>query len=126
MKAIASILKTDGKVIFTVTHPLYQVFRAKLGLTKLEGKNSLIETLEKYPKNFTKPVHKHWLVNSKVMVGNYFAYSRPLEYYVEQCAKAGLLIEAIKETPSMGRKDKLRIIKSPMPSSFVIKAIKVK
>ncbi len=125
MKNARAALKPKGAIIFTVTHPVFQVFRGVLGISKFTGKNSVIDALEKYPTNFTKPVRKHWVVNGVIKKVDYIAYCRPLEYYVEQCAKQGLLIAGIKETPSMGMIGSKKRIESPMPSTFVVKAVKI-
>lgn len=125
MKGVHSILKPKGSIVFSVTHPLFQVLRGILGVAKFTGKKSVVEELKKYPTNFTKKVYKQWMVNGKIEKANYLAYSRPLEYYVAQCVKAGLLITNISETASMGRTKERKLLKSPMPSGFVVKAVKI-
>lgn len=125
MKGISSILKPGGKLIFTATHPLFQVFKVWAGVMKMTGKGSAMEKLLKYNTNYTTAVNKKWLVNGKFERANYLSHNRPLSYYVTECVKAGMLIEGLAETPSMTRNKNLKIVKSSLSSSFVIKAIKI-
>lgn len=125
MRGAKSILKPGGSIVFNITHPLFQVFRFMLGTGKMTGPNSIVDALEAYPKKYTKPVHKHWMLNGKKIAANYLSYSRPIDYYVTECIKAGLSITGFKETPSMGFAKNKGIIKSAMPSSIVIKATKI-
>ena len=125
MKGVRSILKPNGILMFTLTHPLFPVFMAEIGQLPTEGPDSLVPRSRKYPTNYTKQVNKKWITNGKPTSVRYIQYSRPLEYYINQCVDAGLLIGGIKETPSKTRGKNLKIVTSPIPSSYVIKAVKI-
>ena len=58
MKGITKLLKPNGKFIFNITHPLFQVFKGEIESMQFTGKNSVVEKLKKYPTNYTQEVHK--------------------------------------------------------------------
>ncbi len=125
MKGVRSILKPGGILVFTITHPLFPVFMTEIGQLPTEGGESLVPRSRRYSTNYTKPVRKKWLMDGKPTLVQFTQFSRPLEYYISECVKAGLLIGGIKETPSKTRGKNLKIVTSPIPSSYVVKAVKI-
>ncbi len=125
MKGAYKLLKPKGVLVFTLTHPMFQVFKLRNNVSELNGNNAVMKKILNYTSNTISPVRKRWLVNGKLHNVNYFCYNRPLEYYITQCSKAGLKIDGIRETPAMTRDKNLKITRSSIPGSFVIKAIKI-
>ncbi len=123
-KGIASILKPGGMLIFTITHPLWFVMKASLSNEKASAKLSpIMKRGLKYRKNYTVLVHRKW-EESKGKSIEYYTHMRPLSYYINSCAKHGLLVEQMVE-PATRALRKGKLAKSPVPSVMVIKAIKI-
>ncbi len=124
-KGARAVLKPNGAIIFNILHPLFPIFRFALGEKTVMGEPSdVIHQAELYLKNYTKLVTKTWETKNFSKQVHYQTYKRPLSFYTELLAKHGLLIESIKEPKSQTLK-KGRTIKSAIPSSLIIKAIKV-
>ncbi len=119
-------LKPGGYFVFTVTHSLFPVFRMTTGETTSMGEQLDLQKIsELYLKPQTVTVQKKWKVNGKPHIVNYLTYKRPLSYYVNLCGDNGLYIDKIIETKSQTKKMGKRIT-SPIPGSYVIRAIKIK
>ncbi len=124
-KGIAGILKPGGVVVYNILHPLFPVFRKAIGEDTSMGEPiDIIELSKKYPKDYTKRVEKIWKVNGEAKTVHYLTYKRPIQTYINAAAKYGLLVSQIAE-PSSTTKLKGKKKSSPIPSSMIIKALKI-
>ncbi len=124
-KGIASILKPNGVVIYNILHPLFPVFRKAVGEDTSMGEPiDIIELSKKYPKDYIKRVEKTWKVNGEAKTVHYLTYKRPIQTYINTAAKYGLLVSQVAE-PTSTTKFKGKKKSSPIPSSIIIKSVKI-
>ncbi len=121
-KGISRILKPNGILIFSEMHPLMYLASADTYLKF--GKEDLIDRAKLYIKNRKIKVHKDWFVNGKKHHAEYYQLKRPLSLYVNTFAKYGLFTIKIIEPKTVNLiKDK--ILKTNIPSSYIVKCVKV-
>ena len=119
LKGIASVLKRNGVLVFTIFHPLFPLYRKDIGEKTAMGE----------PVDLIK-LGKHYLQSSGGWIygeakrENYFNYHRPMSYYINLCGKHGLFVQSVIEAKS--QKLKLgKLLKSDIPGALIIKAVKV-
>jgi len=125
MQGVASILKQNGVIIFTIQHPLSHVSKRDIGIKSATGEPiDLIKEGRRYLNNYGKVMHNKWLVRGKTSEVTYFIYCRPMSYYINMAGKHGLFVQSIVESKSQALiRGKLK--KSNIPGSLIIKAVKV-
>ena len=79
---------------------------------------------KKYPKDYIKQVKKTWRVNGEDKTVHYLTYKRPIQTYINAAAKYGLLVSQVAE-PTSTTKFKGKKKSSPVPSSMIVKAVKI-
>lgn len=122
MKGVHHILKKGGALIFTLTHPLYSIARADMG--EISDSKDVVGVFKKYVKNHLVKVERDWDVGDSQEKVVYWQYRRPLSTYINACGKHHLLIAAIAE-PETRMRSGGKTKRSTIPSSLIVKAIKV-
>ncbi len=115
VKGIHKILKPGGIFIYTLSHPLMHVARKDIG-----EKYDIMTKYREYLQIKSKLNTMHW-DNPPV---TYLSYQRPLSYYINACSKRKLFTVEMREPQSQTFLKK-EIKKSSIPSSLIIKAVKV-
>ncbi len=122
LRGVHGVLKKGGVLIFTLIHPLYYITQADIGEI-----NNLEEVLGKYNhylKDRLVKVEKKWDLHGGGEDVVYWQYKRPLSTYINICAKNGLYVSEICEPATRIRK-KGKTYRSSIPSSLIVKAVKV-
>lgn len=122
MKGVHRVLKKDGALIFTLIHPLYPIARADMG--ELSDLKDVVGKYKKYLQNYLMKVEKDWQVGGSQEKVIYWQYKRSLSTYINVCGKYHLLVSEISEPATRVRKEG-KTYKSSIPSSLIVKAIKV-
>lgn len=122
LRGVCGALKKGGVFVFTLIHPLYYVAQADIG--ELGNLKEALEKYDHYLKDRLVKVEKKWDVNGKGEDVAYWQYKRPLSSYVNACGKNGLFVSEIYEPATrIGKKGKIH--RSGIPSSLIIKAVKM-
>ncbi len=121
-KGVYRILKKGGSFIFTLIHPLYYIAQADIG--ELSNLKEVLGKYQPYLKDLLFKVEKKWSVNGTQEKISYWHYRRPLASYINTCAKHDLFVSEINEPATRVRKDG-KTLKSGIPSSMIIKAVKL-
>jgi 2-polyprenyl-3-methyl-5-hydroxy-6-metoxy-1,4-benzoquinol methylase len=120
---LRKILKPKGQVVFNVFHPLFFTFRHSVQAVMHAGQALDLETeAKKYPRSYTEKFYNSTGKNNQDI--KFIQYKRPLSTYVNTAAKYGFYISQLAEPPSASVV-KGRLRKSKIPSTFIIKAVKV-
>ncbi|MBZ9572426.1 class I SAM-dependent methyltransferase [Patescibacteria group bacterium] len=88
IKEMARVLKKGGRLIISITHPLYHLF---LSATETRNSSSL-ENLKRYPK--VEPIHSSAI---KGFEKSFVVYRKPISLYVNEIVKNGLKIIEMKD-----------------------------
>jgi len=124
-KGASSILKPGGVMIFTMLHPLFRVLKARTEEGRAADRLAeIFKQAEAYRTNTGKETSKKWKVDKTIHKINYYAYRRPLNFYVNALAKHGLFTQQIIEPASKNVRDD-KIINSPIPSIYIVKVVKI-
>lgn len=124
-RGIQKILKPGGSLMYTIGHPLSSAFIEAVNTdTTTKERADIIAIAKKYPTQYTLKMNKKWKMNGEPIAVQYWAYKRPLCVYVNIAAKYGLFVSHIIE-PRSATKIKGVLKKSSIPSSFVIKTVKI-
>lgn len=88
IREMARILKKGGKLVISITHPLYHLF-----VSGVETKNlSSLKNLTRYPK--VEPIHSSAI---KGFEESFIVYRKPISLYVNEIVKSGLKIIEMRD-----------------------------
>lgn len=121
-KNIAKLLRPKGVLLFNIHHPLLFTSLQAMGRDKINGKKiDHIISAKKYPKD--RKVKSYMRFSSDEGY-DYWHFKRPISSYINTAGKNGLYVEQVKEPGSIiTLKEKSKT--SPIPSTFIIKAVKI-
>jgi ubiquinone/menaquinone biosynthesis C-methylase UbiE len=88
IREMARILKKGGRLVISITHPLYHLF-----ISALETRDNLpLENLKRYPK--VEPIHSSAIEGFEK---SFVVYRKPISLYVNEIVKNGLKIIEMKD-----------------------------
>lgn len=121
IKGVSESLKPKGTFVFTMIHPLFPNARKAAGDTTAFGEPIDDVTMnEKYLTTYESIVTKQWGEENT----EYLVYKRPMQTYINLCAKYNLLINQIAEIPYQANNPKHN--KTNIPGSLIIRCTKIK
>lgn len=124
LKGMYTILKPGGILLFNALHPLFSLARNHMIKNKDKTVNDLIQYSQPYLKERFEQVDHIWKSSKGTKQDvHYWMYKRPISIYINECVKHHFSIAAMQELKTASKiAGKLK--RSPIPSHYVIKAVK--
>ena len=124
-KGMYELLKPGGVFIFNALHPLFSLARASM---QQKDRVPSVEKIAEYARPYLterfEKVDKIWTANGIKNEVYFWNYKRPISTYINACAKHHFSITAMRELKTI-TKIGGKVKRSPIPSHYVIKAMKI-
>lgn len=117
---ISDLLKANGKVVFTLDHPLKSV--SHFDTKKIEDFNEVLNRAKRYTKTAKETVYNYWTGKKNLVI-----YKRPLGKYIEVMAQNNLLVTNIIEpkTKAISNYITMKRVESEIPTILALSAVKL-
>lgn len=122
-KNIRAILKPQGVLVFNISHPLITTFFYDTAGKHTVAKVDMVKMAKLYTTSRVEMVSKLWR-GPKKKATKFWQYKRPISTYINYATRNGLYITQVSEPKSAFMK-KGKVKTSPIPSIFIIKAVKI-